>query len=85
MALTDIVLFKFETKEIRCINIGDDAWFALTDVLAGMKSSTKLTDAKASVIEAFGDEGVKNLPMFDAVGRFQLKTGTLEMAGGYHA
>jgi hypothetical protein len=54
MASKDIVLLKFETKEIRCINIGDDAWFALTDVLAGMKSSTKLTDAKASVIEAFG-------------------------------
>jgi prophage antirepressor-like protein len=67
----DILLFKFETKEIRCINIGDDAWFALTDVLAGMKSSTKVSDAKASVIEAFGDEGVKDLPMLDAVGRQQ--------------
>lgn len=67
----NIVPFQFESKEIRCIEDNDQTWFALVDILNAMGSSTRASDARSNIEEAFGDGVVINYPIFDALGREQ--------------
>lgn len=54
---TNIVPLQFESKEIRCVQINGETWFALTDILSAMGSSTTPANAKNSIEETFGKGG----------------------------
>ena len=63
----------FQDNEIRIVfDNSNNPWFVLTDILKALGSSTKLADAKISVIQGLGDGEVVDHPILDSLGRTQI-------------
>lgn len=69
--MANIILHQFESEEIRSAEINGERWFVLADILSSMDSSTRTADAKASVEEVFGKEGVIDYPL-ETIGGWQV-------------
>ena len=71
----NIVPFQFEDYSIRTItNEAGDPWFVLTDILAGMRTATKTTEAISALNQGLGDGFVATVPIPDSLGREQATT-----------
>lgn len=69
--MADIILFQFESNHIRTGELNGNPVFCLSDLLSSMESSTRPSEAKASVEEVFGDGVVIDVPIIDSIGREQ--------------
>jgi hypothetical protein len=81
--MTNLVLFSFDSHEIRVVDQDGEPWFVLRDVLDGMNSSTKLSDAVESISQGLGDGMVADLPIKDRAGRTQTTIIISEPAATY--
>jgi prophage antirepressor-like protein len=61
--MADIILFHFEQFEIRTGDLEGQPVFCLIDLLKAMKSTTRSSDAKSAIEEAFGEGVVIDLPL----------------------
>lgn len=52
--------FTFESANVRIVNVDGDPWFVASDILAAMKSTTKLADASKTIEEDLGEGFVSN-------------------------
>jgi prophage antirepressor-like protein len=64
-----LTIFQFEQQSIRTGDIDGQPVFCLTDLLAAIRSSTKLVDAQSSIADVFGEGQVISLPTTDALQR----------------
>lgn len=55
--------FTFESTNVRIVNVDGDPWFVASDILAAMKSTTKLADASKTIEEDLGEGFVSNSPL----------------------
>jgi prophage antirepressor-like protein len=69
--MSTLTVFQFEQQSIRTISIDGQPAFCLVDLLNAIRSTTRPSDAKASVEEVFGDGVVLNSPVKDSLGRLQ--------------
>lgn len=70
--MSNIILFQFESNEIRTGELDGSPVFCLSDLLNSMGSKTDTDKAKASIGEVFGDGSFIELPIIDSIGREQL-------------
>ena len=66
--MSNIILFQFESNEIRTGELDGSPVFCLSDLLAALKSKTTLGDAKLAVSDVFGEGYVINLPLETTTG-----------------
>lgn len=72
MTAQSIIPFTFENNEIRVIDENGEQWFVVRDLLAAMKSGTKITDAVESIKQGLGKEFVVDVPLQTAGGVQQI-------------
>jgi prophage antirepressor-like protein len=66
--MSNIILFQFESNEIRTGELDGKAVFCLSDLLAALNSKTTIGDAKLAVSDVFGEGYVINLPLKTTTG-----------------
>jgi prophage antirepressor-like protein len=71
--MDNVTRLVFKSQEVRWVIIDKEPWFALSDILRAINSTTKLGDAQKSVIDTF-DGGVVDHPIKDTMGREQMTT-----------